>query len=107
MGETKEKEKLTTPPEYHLPVFRVRIDINKEYDFDKRVVWLPFPFNLGDVPLTKEQQDWLINLVYDNQQVFSLHDEDLAYCDKLAHTILTTDKHVYLPHQMIPHQIIR
>ena len=37
--------------------------------------------NLGDVPLEKEHQAISINLIYSNQEVFSLHDEDLGYCD--------------------------
>ena len=46
-----------------------------------------------------EQQKWFLNLVYDHQTVFSLHDENLGLCDQLKHTILTTtDKPIYLPH---------
>ena len=67
---------------------------------------LPFKFNLGDAPFDKEQQDRLLNLIYDYKEVFSLHDEDLGFCDKLAHTITTTsDKPVYLPHRTIPKQL--
>ena len=33
----------------------------------KEIEWLPFKFNLGDAPFTKEQQDQLLNLIYDNQ----------------------------------------
>ena len=41
------------------------------------------------------------------KMVFSLHDEDLGFCDKLAHSIptMTTDKPVYLPHRTIPWQL--
>ena len=59
---------------------------------------LPIKLNLGDVPLDKEHQATFIDLIYSNQEVFSLHDEDLSYCDQLTHTILkSTDKPVYLP----------
>ena len=66
----------------------------------------PFKINLGDVPLDKEHQARFINLIYSNQEVFSLHDEDLGYYDKLTHTIPTsTDKPVYLSHRTIPRQL--
>ena len=37
----------------------------------------------------RDQQSQFINLVYDNKEVFSLHDEDLGYCDLIKHTNLT------------------
>ena len=56
--------------------------------------------------MDKVHQARFINLIYSNQEVFSLHNDDLAYCDKLAHTIPTsTDKPVYLPHRTIPRQL--
>ena len=40
------------------------------------------------------------------RKFFSLHDEDLGFCDKLVHTIMTTsDKPVYLPHRTFPKQL--
>ena len=55
-----------------------------------------------------KQQKQFLNLIYDYQIVFSLHDEDLGLCDQLKHTILTTtDKPIYLPHQTIPVQLQR
>ena len=54
----------------------------------------------------QDQQSQFINLVYDNKDVFSLHDEYLGYCDLIKHTILTmTEKPVYLPHCTIPRQL--
>ena len=39
-------------------------------------------------------------------RLFSLHDEDLGFCMKLAHSIATTtEKPVYLPHRTIPRQL--
>ena len=62
--------------------------------------------NLGDVHLEKEDKARFIDLIYSNQEVFSLHDEDLGYCNKLTHTIPTsTNKPVYLPHRTIPRQL--
>ena len=53
-----------------------------------------------------KQQKWFLNLIYDHQAVFSLHDEDLGLCDRLKHTIpTTTDKPIYLPHRTIPVQL--
>ena len=38
--------------------------------------------------------------------MFSLHDGDLGYCDKLKNTMpVTTNKPVYLPHHTIPVQL--
>ena len=65
------------------------------FDFQKEVEHLPFKFNLGDVQLDKEHQARFINLVYSNQEVFSLHDEDLGYCNKLTHTICTSTTSVF------------
>ena len=77
-----------------------------DLDFQQEVEHLPFKLNLWDVPLEKEHQARFINLIYSNQDIFSLHDEDLGYCDKLTHTIPTsTDKAVYLPHRTIPRQL--
>ena len=70
-----------------------------DFDFQQEVECLPFKLNL-------EHQARFINLIYSNQEVFSLHDEDLGYCYKLTHTIPTsTDKPVYLPHRTIPRQL--
>ena len=77
-----------------------------DFNFQKEVVCLPFKLNLGDIPLDKEHQAKFIDLIYSNQKVFSLHDQDLGYCDKLTHTIPTsTNKPVYLPHRTIPRQL--
>ena len=88
------------------PKFGERPDTGKAYNLKKEIEQLPFKFNLGDAPFTKEQQDQLLNLVYDNQQVCSLHSEDLGFCNKLPHTIPTmTDRPVYLPHRTVPQQL--
>ena len=96
-------EEESTPP---LPSFGPHPDTTQDYDFKDEVEKLPFKFNLGDVPFSKEQKDYLLNLIYDHQKVFSLHNEDLGFCTKLAHSIATTtDKPVYLPHRTIPRQL--
>ena len=87
--------------------FGPRPDFNSpNYDFDKELARLPFPLNLGKVDLSKDQQVRFLELIYNNQSVFSLGDEDLGLCDRLKHTIPTTmDKPVYLPHRTIPVQL--
>ena len=67
---------------------------------------LPFELNIGEAPLTREQQAHLIDIIYDHKEVFSLFDGDLGFCDALKHSIpTTTDKPVYLPHWQIPVQL--
>ena len=105
--EVKEQEEPTEeesiPP---LPSFGPRPDTTQDYDFKDVVEKLPFKFNLGDAPFSKEQKDDLLNLIYDHQKVFLLHNEDLGFCTKLAHSIATmTEKPVYLPHRTIPRQL--
>ena len=51
------------------------------FDFKKEGEHLPFKLNLGDVPLYWEHQAKFIDLIYSKQEVLSLHDEDLGYCD--------------------------
>ena len=76
------------------------------FDFVKELDKLPFPLNLGKVELSKDQQVRFLELIYNNQSLFSLGDEDLGLCDHLKHTIpTTTDKPVYLPHRTIPVQL--
>ena len=76
------------------------------FDFKKELEPLPVELNIGDAPLTREQQAHLIDIIYDHKEVFSLFDGDLGFCDVLKHSIpTTTDKPVYLPHRQIPVQL--
>ena len=69
---------------------------------------MPFKLNIGTtVDMTDEQQSQFINIIYDHPEVFSLHDEDLGFCNKIKHTIPTTlDRPVYLLHHTIPPQLL-
>ena len=59
------------------------------------------------VDTTSEQQSWFINIIYNHPEVFSLHDEDLGFCDKIKHMIPTTsDRPVYLLHHTILPQLL-
>ena len=91
-----EKPKFGSQPKFSSP----------EFDFQNELDILPFPLNLGKVKMSKEQQVRFLELIYDNQSMFSLCDEDLGLCDCLKHTIpTTTDNPVYLPLHMIPVQL--
>ena len=61
---------------------------------------------MGEMGLSQSQQNCFLELVYDQQSVFSLCDEDLGLCDCLKNTIPTTmSKPMYLPHCTIPVQL--
>ena len=75
-----EKPKFGSQPKYGSP----------EFNFKKELDRLPFPLNLGKVEMSKEQQVRFLELIYDNQSVFSLCDKDLGLCDRLKHTIPMT-----------------
>ena len=92
----EEKPKFGPTPDYDSP----------DFDFKGECERLPFPLNIGEAPLDLEQQKRFIRLIYENQEVFSLYNGDLGYCDKLKHSIpTTTNKPVYLPHRQIPIQL--
>ena len=89
------------------PSFGVRPNTkNPDFNFKKELERLPFELNIGDAPLTCEQQARLIDVIYDHTEVFSLFDGDLGFCHVLKHSITTTtNKLVYLPHRQIPVQL--
>ena len=112
--ETMEKEKESDPQptsedsaNQEQPKFGPRPDTSSaDFDFKTELERLPFTINIGEAPLSREQQSRFIDLIYDNQEVFSLYDGDLGFCDALKHSIpTTTDKPVYLPHRQIPVQL--
>ena len=112
--ETKTKEKESEPQtttkdstDQKLPKFGPRPDTSSaDFDFKKELDRLPFTINIGEAPLSREQQSHFIDLIYDHKEVFSLYDGDLGFCDALKHSIpTTTDKPVYLPHRQIPVQL--
>ena len=114
--ETKPKEKEkesdvhTTPKEsadQEPPKFGPHPDTsNADFDFKTELDRLPFTINIGEAPLSREQQSRFIDLIYDNKEVCSLYDGELGFCNALKHSIPTTmDKPVYLPHQQIPVQL--
>ena len=97
-----------TPDPQEKLVFGPRPDIQSaNFDFQAEVKQLPFKLNLKDeANLTHIQQSWFIDLIYDHPEVFSLHDEDVGFCNWIRHTIpTTTDKPVYLVYHTIPPQL--
>ena len=59
------------------------------------------------IEMTCEQQSQFINIIYDHPEVFSLHDEDLDFCNKIKYTIVaTSNRPVYLLHHTIPPQLL-
>ena len=97
------------PTSSEKPSFGPRPDVESgNFDFKAEIDCLPFKLNMGTmVVMTCEQQSQFINIIYDHPEVFSLHDEDLGFCDKIKHTIPTTsDRPVYLPHCTIPPQLL-
>ena len=105
--ETKEKEKESDlqptsedSANQEQPKFGPRPDTSSaDFDFKTELERLPFTINIGEAPLSREQQSRFIDLIYDYKEVFSLYDGDLGFCDALKHSIpTTTDKPVYLPH---------
>ena len=111
---TKEKEKESDPQktpkdsaDQQPPKVGPRPDTSSaDFDFKTELDHLPFTINIGEAPLSREQQSHFIDLIYDYKEVFSLYDGDLGFCDALKHSIpTTTDKPVYLPHRQIPVQL--
>ena len=111
---TKEKEKesdpQTTPKDnadQEPPKFGPRPDTSSaDFDFKMEREHLPFTINISEAPLSRDQQNRFIDLIYDYKEVFSLYDGDLGFCDALKHSIpTTTDKPMYLPHRQIPVQL--
>ena len=97
------------PASSEKPSFGPRPDVESEnFDFKAEIDCLPFKLNMGTtVEMTHEQQSQFINIIYDHPEVFSLHDEDLDFCNKIKHTIPTTsDRPVYLLHCTIPSQLL-
>ena len=78
-----------------------------DFNFHAEINCLPFKLNMGtEAKMTCDQQSQFLNLIHHCPEVFSLHDEDLSFCDKIKHMIPTTfDKPVYLPHHTIPPQL--
>ena len=92
---------ITPPTSNEKPSFGPRPDVKAtNFDFQAEINHLPFKLNmLIKVNTTHEQQSQFINLIYDHPEVFSLHDEDLGFCNKIKHIIpMTLDRPVYLLH---------
>ena len=93
--ETKEEDKNTQ--EEPLPKFGPRPNFDDpNFNFKEELKRLPFELNLGEAPLSREQQIKFLNIIYDNQAVFSLHDGDLGYCVCTAYQCHLINQSTYL-----------
>ena len=98
-----------TPPTYNnKPSYGPRPNTNAtNFDFEAEINYLPFKLNMEtEAKMMHAQLSLFLNIIYDYLEVFSLHDEDLGFCNKIKHKIpMTLDKPVYLPHHTIPPQL--
>ena len=69
--EEEKKPSFGTPPDFE----------SNQFDFQKELERIHFTINVGEAPLTLEQQKRFIHLIYENQYMFSLYDGDLGFCD--------------------------
>ena len=100
---------ITPPTSDDKPSFGPRPDVTAtNFDFHAEIDCLPFNLNMGTtVDMTPEQQSQFINIIYNHPEVFSLHDEDLGFCNKIKHTIpMTSHRPVYLLHHTFPPQLL-
>ena len=68
--------------EFPLPTFGPHQNVNSEYKFKDEVDQLPFKFNRGDAPLKRKQEEQFLNIIYDHKEVFSVHEDNLGFCEK-------------------------
>ena len=97
------------PTSSEKPSFGPRPDVESEnFDFKAEIDCLPFKLNMGTtVEMTCEKQSWFINIIYNHPEVFSLHDEDLGFCNQnQAHYSNDLDRPVYLLHCTNPPQLL-
>ena len=67
---TEKSDNYEKKEESSVPTFWPHPDASKDYDFEDEVLWLALKFNIGDAPLLENQQDWLLNIIYDHKKVF-------------------------------------
>ena len=83
--ESKSTKKDTFKEKAEKPSFSARPDTKSpQFDFKRELEQLPFELNIGEAPLTHEQQAHLIDIIYNHTEVFSLFDGDLGFCDALS-----------------------
>ena len=89
------------------PSFGPRPNTNAaSFDFEAEINHLPLKLNMEtEAKMTHAQQSQFLNMIYNHPEVFSLHDEDLGFCNKIKLTMpIASDKPVYLLHCTIPPQ---
>ena len=81
------------------PSFGVRPNTkDPDFNFKKELERLPFELNIGDAPLTREQQARLIDIIYNHTEVFSLIDGDSGFCTSsiIVYQQPLTNQFIYL-----------
>ena len=99
---------IAPPTSSDKPSFGPRENTNAtDFVFQAEINCPSFKLNMGtEEKMTHDQQSQFLNLIYDHPEVFSLHDEDLGFCDKIKHmTPTTSHKPIYLLHHTIPPQL--
>ena len=71
-------------------------DERPAFDFKKELEWLPFKLNIGDIPLTREQQACLIDIIYDHTEVFLLLTWDSAMFSSIVFQQQWTSQFIFL-----------
>ena len=86
---------ITPPTSSDKSSFGPRPNINAvDFDFLTEINHLPFKLNMRtDAKMTCDQQSWFLYLIYDHPEVFSLHDEDLGFCNIGQACLFTTPPH--------------
>ena len=75
----------THPISSDKPAFGPKPNTNAvDSDFEAEINCLPFKLNMGtDAKMTCAQQSQFLNIIYNHPEVFSRHDEELGFCDKI------------------------
>ena len=76
---------ISPPDSSEKPIFGPRPDTKAaDFNFEIEIQCLPFKLNLGeDANMIHIQQGQFIDLIYDHLEIFSLHDEDIRFCDQI------------------------
>ena len=96
---------ISPPDSSEKPVFHPRPNSKAaDFNYEVDIQCLPFKLNLGeDTKMTHVQQGQFIDIIYSHPEVFSLHDEDLRFCDCTKYTIpRNMNRPVYLVYCTIP-----
>ena len=79
------------------PSFGVRPNTkDPDFDFKKELERLPFEFNIGDAPLTRDQQARLIDVIYNHTEVYLMETWGSAMSSSTVYQQLLTNQFICL-----------